>query len=750
MTNNFNNQKEFLRNNEQLKAPNVTEYVDQNIFKQRMEEVKKITEDICYFAEHYFYIINLDQGKQKIKLYPKQAQMVSLMTKKRRLIILSSRQAGKSTTYSIYALWYCLINQDKTILICANKFKTAKDILSRIKLGYQMLPTWLKPGIVAWNASSIEFSNGCKITAEATSESSGRGRSLNVVILDEFAFLAPGLEEGFMNSVFPVISSSKTSQIIIVSTPNGMNNEYYNIWNKAMLNIERDHQDVGWFPFRIDWWDVPGRDEKWKAQQMATFNGSDQRFAQEYRNCHTFQTKINVQDYKINQFTIEIGKMFQKIKQEQNKFQYSVQTPDGYMPFMGITKNRKECFRIYLENKTSIGCSIDHPFIHQNGQIIRANELKKQKRYLLDKNNNRIKITQIRKISQQDCYDLINVGQKHIFYANDILTHNSFLGSVATLIKGPRISQLRKEFEQRKIEYQRIQLHKNYPNTMVNIYYPPQRNRAYIIGADPSTGSDSDYQAMSIWDVTNTFDIKMVASFYQNDIPPKVFAYILCKMGTIYNNAYIAIQNNGISYATLDYLFRDFEYQNIIHLGGNPKTSIGIVSSGDRKFDACINFKEFIQNPVRKIEINDGRLIDQLQRFERHNRTGKTPAYYATRGHDDFVMCSVWAFYILKPQHLENYYNVNKYITDKLGKDIPLFVTSMQNVSEGQNLQFIKDLDSKFNLTNTNYQKTIGQLTTDINKNYQQIAKQFSQYDSLINQKKEDQDNNFEFVGFSS
>ena len=78
---------------------------------------------------------------------------------------------------------------------------------------------------------------GCKISAEATSESSGRGGSINCLILDEFAFIAPGCEEAFLNSVFPVVSSSKESQIIIVSTPNGMNNEYYRLWNKAKLNI---------------------------------------------------------------------------------------------------------------------------------------------------------------------------------------------------------------------------------------------------------------------------------------------------------------------------------------------------------------------------------------------------------------------------------------------------------------------------------------------------------------------------------
>lgn len=754
----FNDQKEYLRNNKQLKAPNVTEYVDQDIFKQRLSEVKKISQDICYFAQKYFYIISLDQGKQIIKLYPKQARLVKEMAKRKRLIVLATRQCGKSTSYSIYVLWYCLTNTDKSILICANKFKTAKDILSRIKLGYEMLPAWLKPGIVTWNASSIEFSNGCKITAEATSQSSGRGGSINVLILDEFAFLSPGLEEGFMNSVFPVVSSSKTSQIIVVSTPNGMDNEYYNMWNKATLNLQRNIVSEGWYPYRIDWWDVPGRDEKWKAQQLATFNNNQQRFNQQYGNCLGGNTKIKLRDYQVNQFEATIEQMFNRIKEQNNKFVYSVDTPDGYKSFIGITKNRKECVKIYLENGNSIQCSTDHPFMHENGQMIRANMLIGQKRYLLDRNNNRIKITQIRKLGEQDCYDLINVGQRHIFYANDILTHNSFIGSVSTLIKGPIIDQLRKKYEliMENFKFQRIQLHKDYPNTKVNIYHPPQQNRAYIVGADPSTGSDSDFQALTVWDITNTFDIKMVASFYQNDVPPKVFAYIICKLALIYNNAYVCIENNGVSYATLDYLFRQFEYGNIVHLGGNPRTSIGIVSSGDRKFDACINFKQIIQNPIRKVTIYDGRLLDQMERFERHNRAGKTPTYYATHGHDDFIMCSIWAFYILKNQNIQNYYNINQFVYDKFGKQIPYFVTSLQNVGDQETLQFIKELDSSFNVSNASYEKSLASLEMNINQNYQKIAEQFARYDTkTIEQELEqkipkDDEDHFDFMGFSS
>jgi len=203
--------------------------------------------------------------------------------------------SGKSTAYTVFALWYAIGNKDKSVLICANKFKTAKDILQRIKLAYEELPLWLKPGILEWNAASIKFDNGCKITAEATSGSSGRGGSINVLILDEFAFLKNSCEAEFLQSVFPVVSSSKTSKIIIVSTPNGMGNEFYRTWNRVQLKLnDEDDRNLIWHTVKIDWWEVPGRDERWKKQQLETFNGSEEKFLQEYGNCLCHSTNINV------------------------------------------------------------------------------------------------------------------------------------------------------------------------------------------------------------------------------------------------------------------------------------------------------------------------------------------------------------------------------------------------------------------------------------------------------------------------
>ena len=171
-----------------------------------------------------------------------------------------------------------------------------------------------------------------------------------------------------------------------------------------------------------------------------------------------------------------------------------------------------------------------------------------------------------------------------------------------------------------------------------------------------------------------------------------------------------------------------------------------------------MNFKEIIQNPIRKVTIYDGRLLDQMERFERHNRGGKTPTYFATHGHDDFIMCSIWAFYVLKNQNLENYYNINQFVYDKFGKQIPIFVTSTENVGDQETLQFIRELDNNFDLSDTNYEASVDQLQMDVNRNIQEITKKFAEYDSqapIYEQEQDDRrdpyhdEDKFDFMGFN-
>jgi hypothetical protein len=175
----------------------------------------------------------------------------------------------------IYLLWFALFHPDKTIAILANKGSTAREMLARVTLALENTPFFLQPGCKVLNKGSIRFSNNSKIVAAATTSNSIRGQSVNLLYLDEFAFVNNADE--FYTSTYPVISSGQSAQVIITSTMNGMGNLFYRLWQGAIQKTN------SFIPFRVDWWDVPGRDDNWKIRTFA--NTSQLQFDQEFANC---------------------------------------------------------------------------------------------------------------------------------------------------------------------------------------------------------------------------------------------------------------------------------------------------------------------------------------------------------------------------------------------------------------------------------------------------------------------------------
>ena len=210
-----------------------------------------------------------------------------------------------TTTYTILVLWMATLFPERKIMICANKLQTAIEIVDRIRIGYEYLPAFLKPGVTVYNKQEISFANKSTIRAFATSSSASRGFSAQCVIIDEMSFIPKNVIEEFWASVLPVVSSAKNSKVIAVSTPNGASGLYYDIWQQA--NDKSNKNTEGWKPFRVDWWEVPGRTEAWKEKQIASIG--IQRWRQEFGNefmVNSSNAKL-IPDDKIDQYAMKIS-----------------------------------------------------------------------------------------------------------------------------------------------------------------------------------------------------------------------------------------------------------------------------------------------------------------------------------------------------------------------------------------------------------------------------------------------------------
>lgn len=246
--------------------------VVQNYTAHELSEYIRCRDDVAYFCENYVKVISLDHGLVPFKLRGYQVKMVKHFNDNKFNIVLACRQSGKSITSVAWLLHYVIFNPEKKIGMLANKGATAREMLARLTLMLENLPFFLQPGCKVLNKGSIKFSNNSEVLAAATSSSSIRGLSLNVVFLDEFAFVNKANE--FYTSTYPVITSGQDTKVIITSTPNGVGNMFYKLWQGAIQNAN------SFKPFTIKWWDVPGRDEAWKKQTIE--NTSELQFRQEF------------------------------------------------------------------------------------------------------------------------------------------------------------------------------------------------------------------------------------------------------------------------------------------------------------------------------------------------------------------------------------------------------------------------------------------------------------------------------------
>jgi hypothetical protein len=234
--------------------------VELSYTEEQVLELAKCAEDPVYFIDNYCYIVTLDHGIQPFKLYDCQKKKVQLIHENRKVILMEGRQQGKTTTSAAYILWYTLFQESKSVAILANKSSTAREIISRYQLMFENLPPWMQQGVKTWNKGDIELENGSIVFTAATTASGIRGKSVNMLYIDEAAIIPNNIADAFFTAVYPVISAGQTTKILITSTPLGYNH-FWKFWNDA-VNKNND-----FVPMFIPYWEIPGRDEKWAQEQ---------------------------------------------------------------------------------------------------------------------------------------------------------------------------------------------------------------------------------------------------------------------------------------------------------------------------------------------------------------------------------------------------------------------------------------------------------------------------------------------------
>jgi hypothetical protein len=203
-----------------------------DLTKEQLAEIVKCSEDSHYFINNYCHIVTLDEGKQLFRTRPYQDRMLEIMDEATRAIFKLPRQSGKSAIVAAYLVWEIVFKDYHSCSILANKEKSAKNILKKVKVLYKTLPYWMQQGIVGWSKLSIELENNSYIEASATSASGTRSDSINTLVIDECAWIPKNIWDEFYSSIYPTVSSSKKSKIIMVSTPRGMNH-FWKFWKDA-------------------------------------------------------------------------------------------------------------------------------------------------------------------------------------------------------------------------------------------------------------------------------------------------------------------------------------------------------------------------------------------------------------------------------------------------------------------------------------------------------------------------------------
>ena len=258
-------------------------YQQEKFTPQQVEEFVKCASDPKYFIRNYVWVQHPTKGKVRFELYDYQIELIDVYHNNRYSINMLGRQMGKSTCAAAYLLWYAMFNPDATILIAAHKHTGSQEIMQRVRFMYEHVEDFIRAGSTSYNKGSIEFENGSRIVSATTTETTGRGMSLTLVYLDEFAYVPPRIAKEFWTAISPTLSTG--GKCIITSTPNQDDDQFAQIWKGAEKTVDEFGNDTGigvngFKGIKFTWQAHPERDQKWADEER--YKIGEERFRREH------------------------------------------------------------------------------------------------------------------------------------------------------------------------------------------------------------------------------------------------------------------------------------------------------------------------------------------------------------------------------------------------------------------------------------------------------------------------------------
>jgi hypothetical protein len=578
------------------------------------QEYVRCAVDINHFVEKYCKVKREDGSIGSIFLRDYQKEILNNFVNSRFTILMASRQVGKTISAAIFMLHKILFDNDKNIMIVANKGDTAVEIVDKIKSIYSLLPFFLKPGIKTWNQKSLTFENGCRIKTSARTKTPAIGFTIDVLYLDEFAHIPSNIIEPYYTAAFPTTAAVQNSKIIITSTPNGMN-----LFHKLLTDAERpdgDPQKNNYKAMRVYWYQVPGR----------------------------FVSYLRLNNHKLYEYGVTKEEIFEICK---DKWGAKTKVEMDYNSDL-----QKDIIHIYNNEFCSDDEVKSLMFIDSKGHEVPVRALAEVTTW---------KEEAIKDIGGEDAFNQ-EYGLRFINASKSLLSE----AIIDELLKSKKsyISEEIFEFNKLKFSYKDLKWIDD-----DDIFIPIKRKEyKFVISVDISEGLGQDYSVVNIFKITNKskelidsqrgsyksivdfFRLEQVGIFRSNLVSVKQlseFLYVLAFEYLNPENVKIVLELNNYGNTLLAEMPHVFEGNNEYgssifvrykHRIDATEEKVGL-KVGENKNLMVKDYQDLMLS--KGFSINNEETIREITTFVKHTTTSGNTRYAADVGHDDCVMTIV-------------------------------------------------------------------------------------------------------------